>query len=168
LNEIERYRFSSLFKHVESALGNIESLSGVSMLFEYESRILYDAVAPKVNADFLKKEIQKLEALLPGNGNIATRLRSMKEKYTIPLDKMDTIMQIIVAECRRSTVSYIELPEKESITIELVKDQPFCIPIIRRALFFHTVLKINFESHHPWYHFLHPFYALFFSQSFLS
>ncbi|HBH49219.1 MAG TPA: hypothetical protein DDX98_11290, partial [Bacteroidales bacterium] len=63
------------------------------MLFEYESRILYDAFVPKANVAFLKKEIQKLEALLPGNGNIATRLRSMKEKYTIPLDKMDTIMQ---------------------------------------------------------------------------
>lgn len=141
MNEIERYRFSSLFKHVESALGKIESLSGVSMSFEYESRILYDAVAPKANADFLKKEIQKLEAPLPGNGDITTRLRSMKEKYTIPLDKMDTIMQITVAECRKSTVSYIELPEKESITIELVKDQPFFIAIIRWALVFSYYIK---------------------------
>jgi hypothetical protein len=125
LDEMEKYRHSFLYAHVAAALGNIERLAGVKMTFEDESKIFYGATAPKADVEFLRSEIKEMLTSLPGQGTAAERLESLRSPFIIPSEKLDTIMQVAVEECRRRTALYIDLPEHESIEIELVSNQPW-------------------------------------------
>jgi hypothetical protein len=48
-----------------------------------------------------------------------------KKGFIIPKDRLDAVLKAAMAECRRRTLKYIELPENENLTIEYVTDKPW-------------------------------------------
>ena len=84
--------------------------NGEDIKFNEESRGLYDAVSPKVTEQDLDLALAELDALLPGEGDINTRLNDFKSQFVIPIDKLDTVFVAAIDEARKRTKEYVNLP----------------------------------------------------------
>src|SRR5690606_17665084 len=47
------------------------------------------------------------------------------DRYTIPPDRLQAVMQAAIAECRNRTLQHIPLPADERFTLEFVTDKPW-------------------------------------------
>ena len=122
---LERLRYTYLEKQLLSVKAKIDLLSGRKMSFDDESKALYDAAAPVHDEEYFENILKKLDNTLPGNGDIYERFNNYKKKFIIPKDRLDAVLKAAMAECRRRTLKYIELPENENLTIEYVTDKPW-------------------------------------------
>ena len=86
---------------------------------------LYDASAPTHSDEYFQSTINDLDKILPGKGDVAKRLNDFKMKFVIPSDKLKDVFDAAIKECRTKTLGHIKLPEKESFTVEYVKDKPW-------------------------------------------
>jgi len=112
-----------LEKHLLAVKGRIEILSGEEMTFNEETKILFDAVAPDYNTQNIKDIPQKLDAILPGKGDINERYNKLLDQFIVPEDKIDTVFQAALQECRKRTKKYIDLPQNEEFKVEYVTDK---------------------------------------------
>ncbi|MBT4484076.1 MAG: hypothetical protein HOC71_10420 [Candidatus Latescibacteria bacterium] len=120
---IERLRYTSLMKELSAIRAKIDLLSGTKMSFDEESKALYDAVAPVHDDRFFENILKKLGDALPGKGDINERFNDYRNEFIIPKDKLEGVFRSAIAECRRRTLKYIELPTNEDFTLEFVTDK---------------------------------------------
>ena len=125
LDEMEQRRLRFLSVHIASARARIELVGGKSMSFDEESRALYDAVAPPCNVDTLEMALRELERLVPGSGDLATRVTTYRAQFVIPKERIDTVFATAIAEARNRTARHISLPQGESFDVEYVTDAPW-------------------------------------------
>lgn len=64
--------------------------------------------------------LANLEKLIPGSGTLATRVDAFNERYTIPKDRLQTVFDAAIAECKKRTAAHIALPPGETFTMEFV------------------------------------------------
>jgi hypothetical protein len=124
-NELETLRYRYLYKQLLACKTKIFMLNGVKLPFDEETKALYDAEAPVHNDEYFQKTIDELGKILPGQGNIAKRLNDFRSQFIIPKDKIKTVFDAAIKECRKITLDHIKLPEGESFTVEYVKDKPW-------------------------------------------
>lgn len=118
-------RVKYLKRMLESAIARVRYLNGERMSFDEESKALYDAVSPSYSEEHYAKLIEKLEDLLPGEGDVATRFNEFRNKYIIPQEKVAAVFEAAIAEGKRRTEEYLQLPEGESFKVEYVNDKPW-------------------------------------------
>ncbi len=121
--ELLRYRF--LYKQLLAAKAVIYTLSGSNFPFDEEAKVLYDAEPPHYSTEHFQKIIDKLDKLLPGEGNLNKRLNSFRDKFVIPKEKLDTVFSTAINECRKRTLKHIRLPKKENFEVEYVTNKPW-------------------------------------------
>ena len=124
-DSLEQLRYAYLEKQISSVKAKIDLLNGKKMSFDEESKALYDAVAPVHDAEYFNNILTKLDKALPGEGDIYERFNNYRNEFIVPKDKIDAVFKAAMAECRRRTLEYIELPENEDMTIEYVTDKPW-------------------------------------------
>jgi hypothetical protein len=123
--EIVTLRHEYLLRQLESMRARVSMLSGKKMTFDEESKVLYDAVAPtKSEADF-QKVLDQLEVLLPGEGLLIDRYDNFQKDFIIPPEKLNSVFNAALQECRTRTLRHISLPKEESFTVEFVKNKPW-------------------------------------------
>lgn len=120
LSYLEKKRLLFLTKQLESAQAKIKMLNGEKFSFDEESKQLYDAVAPTYEKGYYEKILSELEQIVPGRGNLQERLNNYRNEFVIPKAKLNTVYEAAIAECKKRTLKYIELPENEKFTVELV------------------------------------------------
>ena len=103
----------------------IKLFSGENGSFDEESKALYGAVAPVFNEQHFQLLVSKLDSLLPGKGTIQTRFQELANRFIIPKEKLDTVFKTAIAECRKRTMRYYELPATESFVLEYVNNKPW-------------------------------------------
>lgn len=123
--ELETLRYRYLYKQLLACKTKIYMLNGVLLPFDEETKALYDASAPIHNDEYFQKTIDELDKILPGKGDVAKRLNDFKMKFVIPTDKLKSVFDAAIKECRARTLKHIKLPESESFTVEYVKDKPW-------------------------------------------
>jgi hypothetical protein len=124
-DDLETLRFRYLYKQILACKTKIFMLNGVLLPFDEETKALYDASAPTHNDEYFQSAINDLDKILPGKGDVAKRLNDFKTKFVIPTDKLKNVFDAAIKECRSKTLNHIKLPEKESFTVEYVKDKPW-------------------------------------------
>jgi hypothetical protein len=122
---LKKLRYAYLEKQLLSVKAKIDLLSGKRMSFDEESEALYDTVAPVHNQEYFENILKILDNALPGEGDIYERFNNYRKEFIIPKDKIDVVLKAAIAECRRRTLKYIELPENENFTTEYVTDKPW-------------------------------------------
>jgi hypothetical protein len=123
--EFEASRFRFLSKQLLSVKGTIFQISGGQFQFDQEAKIIYDAEPPVFSADHFDNIINKLDSLLPGNGNISERMNEFRDQFIIPADKLDTVFIAAINECRKRSLQHLQLPENENLNVEYVNNQPW-------------------------------------------
>jgi hypothetical protein len=124
-NEIERQRFTYLYKQLLACKTIIYMLNGMTLTFDEELNALYDIEIGYKDESYFKDILEKLNTLLPGKGNIYNRFISFRENFRIPSEKLHDIFSIAINECRERTKKFIQIPHDEKFELNFVKDKPW-------------------------------------------
>lgn len=68
--------------------------------------------------------LDQLGKRLSGSGTVSERVQRLRESSIVPPDKIQTVQQAALNECRRRAAEHLRLPKGESVEIRW-KDQPF-------------------------------------------
>lgn len=123
--ELETLRYLYLYKQFLAVKIKIIVLNGTILPFDLESKGFYDASAPVQTEEDFQKIIDELDELLPGEGNIEERIVNFKKQFQIPKEKLTTIFDAAIKECRERTSKYIQLPPGERFKVEYVENKPW-------------------------------------------
>ncbi|WP_421730499.1 hypothetical protein [Brevundimonas sp.] len=121
----EAQRLAYLKAHVAAARARLRMLAGETMSFADEAEALF-GIRPEIRplTEF-DPVLAQMDALVPGPGPLVDRITAFKAAFVIPKDRIETVMQAAIAECRARTVRHITLPADESFTLTLVNDKPW-------------------------------------------
>lgn len=108
---------------LSSVRSYIAHLAGEHLTFDAESAALYDAVSPTLTPADFDLILAELDQLLPGQGDLNTRLTAYHRDFEIPVDRLDAIFTAAINEARARTRQHIDLPPEEDFRVEYVKDQ---------------------------------------------
>lgn len=122
-NDTIRMRANWMLKQLTSFEGRINIFTGEFASFDEESLQLFGVQAPIYNEDHYQRLVSKLEEILPGKGSIRERFNSLKNKFIIPKNNVDTVLKAAISEARKRTKEEIQLPEGETVIIEYVTDK---------------------------------------------
>lgn len=123
--ELEILRYKFLYKQLLAVKAKLFMLSGGTFSFDEESKNLYDAVAPAYSKEHYQKIIDELGNILPGKGEVLSRLEEFRKSFVIPKEKLDTVFNAAIAECKKRTLDYIQLPPGENFKIDYVTNKPW-------------------------------------------
>ncbi len=123
--EIEQLRFNNLEKQLSSLQSRVEALQGKKFSFDEESQAYYDAVAPHYPAEHFQNILDEMDKFLPGSGNISKRYDTFRNQFVISQQKLNSVFQAAIDECRKRTKAHIALPENESFKVEYVNRKPW-------------------------------------------
>jgi hypothetical protein len=121
--ETERYRF--LYKQLFAVKTKIIILNGTRLPFDLESKAFYDVTVPVQTEEYFQNALDELDEILPRKGDIGERINHFKKKFEIPKEKIKTVFDAAIQECRRRTSKYIELPPGENFKAEYVENKPW-------------------------------------------
>ncbi|GCE48954.1 hypothetical protein EI42_01467 [Thermosporothrix hazakensis] len=103
-------------------------LSGEQFTLEEEAERCLDIHPVWIPESEFEQAHAILEELLPGHGSLYERRLAYRHRYNVPQEKMELLprlMDMVKAEVRARTSTFVALPEEESVEIELVKQKPF-------------------------------------------
>ncbi len=124
-NNIERLRYTYLYKQLLACKTRIFMLNGMVLTFEEELNALYDIEIDYKDEEYFNNYLEELNRLLPGGGNIYDRFISFRDNFKVPEDKLKTVFEAAINECRKRTKKFIQLPPNEKFEIEYVKNKPW-------------------------------------------
>lgn len=122
-DEEQEQRLNFLVIHLKASAIYIEMLLGNKLDFYSECEALYDAKPPKYDEEHFDKVLASLDALVPGEGELASRFTKYRESFVIKKDRLDDVFEAAIAEARKRTLLHIDLPENEDFNVELVDNQ---------------------------------------------
>jgi hypothetical protein len=114
-----------LEKQLMAVDGFLRRLGGEPMSLAEETRLLFDVTPPTVSLATLAKARSRLEALLPGHGDLASRLQEFRKRFRVSQDKLPKVVDATLAELRRRTGALVALPADESFTVRYVTKKPW-------------------------------------------
>jgi hypothetical protein len=121
--EGQELRKELMLIQTRAAKAFIDQLNGDRLSFDEESQAFYDAVSPKFNQAELNSILDKLDAMVPGEGELSARMISFNDNFIIAKDKLDAVFTAAINESRIRTKKYIDLDEKENFSLEYVTDK---------------------------------------------
>jgi hypothetical protein len=141
-DEMLTLRREYLQKQISALAARVRMLKGEKLKFDDESRSLYDAVAPTFPDSHFDQIIAQLESKIPGSGPLWQRYEEWRKPFVIPKEKLDTVFQLAIKECRARTLAHIALPPNESFTVEYVTNKPWGGYNWFKGNF-HSVIQVN-------------------------
>jgi hypothetical protein len=147
-DEMLKLRREYLEKQISALAARVRMLKGEKLKFDDESKALYDAVAPTYRQSgsdpdsHFDEILKKLEAKIPGTGELWKRYEEWRKPFMIPKDKLDAVFQAAIKECRGRTLAHIALPPNESFTVEYVTNKPWGGYNWYKGNF-HSVIQVN-------------------------
>jgi hypothetical protein len=141
-DEMFKLRREYLQKQLAALAARVRILKGEKLKFDDESRALYDAVAPTFPDSHFDQIIAQLESKIPGKGPLWQRYEEWRKPFVIPKEKLDTVFQAAIKECRARTLAHIALPPNESFTVEYVTNKPWGGYNWYKGNF-HSVIQVN-------------------------
>ena len=121
--ELIALRHQYLERQLTSMRARISMLSGKTLSFDEESRLLYDAVAPSHPDTYFAGTLAGLDRMLPGPGALIDRYDAWRKDFVIPAAHLGAVFDAAIAECRARTLKHVELPSAERFTVEYVTNK---------------------------------------------
>jgi hypothetical protein len=118
-------RHNFLLSHLESMATISRMRGGETLSFDEESKAVYGFVAPSFPVEHYDEALQKLDALLPGDGPLHARYQAFRQQFRIPEDKVKAVVRKGLDACRERTREHMTLIEGESFTLEFVSGEPW-------------------------------------------
>jgi hypothetical protein len=120
LEPIERKRRDFLLAQLHAASTRLRMMQGEKLAFADEAEGLF-GIRPELKPlSSYDPILARIERLVPGPGPLADRIDAFAKRFTIPGERLDSVMRAAIAECRRRTLEHIELPPEERFNLEFV------------------------------------------------
>ena len=114
-----------LLAHIRAADTRLRMAKGERFEFAEEAERLF-GIRPELKPlSTYDPVLARIEALVPGEGAVGDRITAFRQPLAIPRDRLETVMQAAIDECKRRTERRIPLPANESFTLALVGDKPW-------------------------------------------
>jgi hypothetical protein len=68
---------------------------------------------------------ERLAELLPGGEPLARRYQRWEDSILVPAEQIERTMAAVIAEARAWTRGFVELPDREEVVLEVVRDRPW-------------------------------------------
>jgi hypothetical protein len=124
-DELAMLRRHYLSRQLEALRTRVQMLQGARLTFDQESRALYDAEAPVHPESYFAEMLKELDRLLPGDAPLVDRYDAFRQKFIVPSNRLASVFDRAIAECRSRTLRHVELPPNESFTVEYVTNKPW-------------------------------------------
>ncbi|HEY1077011.1 MAG TPA: hypothetical protein VGE51_10025 [Fontimonas sp.] len=116
-----RLRLRFLQRQLEALVAQTHKLGGAKLSFDDEARALYDVSPPAFDRVAHQAQLDRLDALLPaGAGSLSERYNAYLQRFTIPVERLESVMRVTIDEARRRTARRIRLPADEQFELALV------------------------------------------------
>jgi hypothetical protein len=117
---MEQKRRGFLSAQLEAANTRHAMISGETFPFVREAKGLF-GVKPQIRAlEEFDPILEEIEKLVPGDGPLSERVDAFENRYIIPKNKLQIVFDTAIAECKRRTEQYFDLPETENFKMEFV------------------------------------------------
>ncbi len=124
-DEMKSSRIDNLAQRLRALHTRIALRKGEALSFDVESRRLFGTAAPDHDAAHFEAILDEIDALLDGEGDLSARVNRFRNQFVIPPHRLAAVFDAAIAECRRRTHLFIDLPENESFVLEYVNDKPW-------------------------------------------
>jgi hypothetical protein len=118
-------RIDSLEARLAALQARIALAMGQPLQFDDESRRLFGATAPDHDAAYFQAILDEIDTLIGGDGTLSVRVNDFQNQFVVPPDRLPAVFDAAIAECRRRTLLYLNLPDNESFEIEYVTNKPW-------------------------------------------
>jgi hypothetical protein len=125
LEPLEGARRAWLIAHVTSAQTRLDMIGGARLPFLEEAARLFGLRPDLRPLETYDPVLARIEALAPGEGPLSERVETFRNRYTVPKDRLNAVMDAAIAECRKRTLPHLALAGNERFTMELVNGQPW-------------------------------------------
>jgi hypothetical protein len=116
----DRSRAKALRGMLVAAVTRLQMLEGRKFSFADETRGQFATEPVLKPLSEYDPALARLEKLIPGSGPLAARVDRFNERFTIPKDRLQSVFDAAIAECKRRTAEHIALPPGENFTMEFV------------------------------------------------
>lgn len=118
-------RARTLSAYIGAARFRMEMMEGVRVSFVEEAERLFALRPDILPLHYFDEALGRMESLVPGEGPLAERVTAFMRRFVVPPDRADAVMRAAIAECRRRTAVYLDLPANERFDFEFVTDRPW-------------------------------------------
>ena len=125
LEPAERPRHAWLSALVTSTETRLDMIDGARFPFRDEAERLFGLRPQLRPLESFDPVLARIEALVPGEGPLSERVETFRNRYTIPKDRLESVMDAAIAECRTRTRAHLAMPENERFTMTFVNNQPW-------------------------------------------
>jgi hypothetical protein len=124
-DSMQAERINNLLQRLQALNTRIALNKGQTLSFDEESRRLFGTSAPDHDAAHFAAILDDIDALLDGEGELPARVNRFRSQFVIPPHRLAAVFDAAIAECRRRSLLFIDLPENESFELEYVTDKPW-------------------------------------------
>lgn len=117
-----RDRLAGRLDHLIALLDVIAKPHALS--FDEEARRVYGLAVPAPRPEVQARALKKLDRLLPGRGDLASRLSAWRARFSIPEDRRRAVFERALAQCRAATLAHWPLPKDEQVDVVWGADVP--------------------------------------------
>jgi hypothetical protein len=118
-------RKAFLTGQVKAAQTRLAMLAGEKFSFQDEAEGLFGVRPPIKPLSAYDPILARIDTLVPGEGDLATRVTAFQARYTIPKDRLEPVMKAAIAECKARTEAHIGLPKTERFDLSFVTKKPW-------------------------------------------
>lgn len=122
-DELRRKAF--LTGQLKAAQTRLAMLDGVRFGFQDEAEGLFGVRPPLQPLESYDPILARIDALVPGQGDLAARVDAFQANYVIPTDRLDAVMKAGIAACKARTQAHITLPKAETFDLAFVTGKPW-------------------------------------------
>ena len=119
------HRARFLVAQLTAAQTRLRMMQGEEIPFVEEAKGLFGVNVELIDLETLDPVIAEIDALVPGEGPLWRRLDNFDSQFNIPSERLGSVMDAAIAECKRRTIAHIGLPDDESFSLEFVTDKPW-------------------------------------------
>jgi hypothetical protein len=100
-------------------------LAGEELSYSDEVEGCYGVRPQRVGVEVYQAVHERLEELLPGRGDLATRAEEWRQRRIVPAEKVVLALRDVVDVLRARAAELVDLPEGEWLAVEEVRDEPW-------------------------------------------
>jgi len=119
-DDANRRRALALRGMLVAADTRLQMLQGRKFAFNDEAKGQFATVPVLMTLEHYDAILGGLEKLIPGTGPLAARVDAFNERYTIPKERLQSVFDAAISECKRRTAQHIALPAGETFDMEFV------------------------------------------------
>ena len=126
--DLEPRRATFMNKQVCALHTICEKLCGQTFSLADELRLCFDLSVPltRTPETAFERAWAQAEETLPGTGDVLKREAALEQRLALPLEQSEQIVNFAhhaLAETRRRTQTFVDLPPNESVTVQVVRGQ---------------------------------------------